>query len=70
MLARMLSRANQFGAKTDSNPSSDGDDDPDDPDGKGSVCSGLYYKNGRNCLFNGFITLYYNCLFQLRIRLN
>ena len=36
MLARMLSRGNQFGTKTDSNPSSDCEDDQEE-DGKGNV---------------------------------
>lgn len=36
MLARMLTRANQFGTKTDSNPSSDCEDDQEE-DGKGNV---------------------------------
>jgi hypothetical protein len=36
MLARMLSRGNQFGTKTDSNPSSDCEDEQEE-DGKGNV---------------------------------
>ena len=36
MLARMWSRANQFGMKTDSDPSSDCEDETDE-DGKGNV---------------------------------